>query len=100
MVTSFRCGRLKSDPTETISAAPTALPEDDSPEIERFVTSVYPPGEDDVITFPCNTVLALKELDEHADCGLPIENEMISSGKFGSAVKQNSMVASETKECV
>lgn len=94
LVTYFLCGRLISDPTETISAAPTALPEDDFPEVELFVPSVYPPSEHDVIPFPYSTVLALEELNEHADCGLPTENEMISSGKFGSTVKQNSTVTS------
>jgi len=80
-------------------AARTALPEDDFLEVERFVTSVYPPSEDNVIASPYNTVLAMKELNEHADCGVPIGNEMISSGNFVSTIKHNSMVTS-TKECV
>ncbi|XP_075303151.1 tubulin epsilon chain isoform X1 [Opisthocomus hoazin] len=81
------------------------LLEDEFPEVYRFVTSVYPSGEDDVITSPYNSVLAMKELNEHADCVLPIENEslfdivnkihqMTSSGKLGSTVKQNSLVTS------
>uniref|UniRef100_A0A8C4U0S3 Tubulin epsilon 1 n=1 Tax=Falco tinnunculus TaxID=100819 RepID=A0A8C4U0S3_FALTI len=81
------------------------LLEDEFPEVYRFVTSVYPSGEDDVITSPYNSVLAMKELNEHADCVLPIENEslfdivnkihqMINSGKLGSTVKQNSLVTS------
>ncbi|XP_050805695.1 tubulin epsilon chain isoform X2 [Gopherus flavomarginatus] len=79
--------------------------EDEFPEVYRFVTSVYPSGEDDVITSPYNSVLAMKELNEHADCVLPIENEslfsivskihqMTSSGKLGSTVKQNSLLTS------
>lgn len=75
------------------------MPEDDFLEVERFVTSVYPPSEDNVIASPYNTVLAMKELNEHADCGVPIGNEMISSGNFVSTIKHNSMVTS-TKECV
>ncbi|NXW29132.1 TBE protein, partial [Phaetusa simplex] len=95
------------------------LLEDEFPEVYRFVTSVYPSGEDDVITSPYNSVLAMKELNEHADCVLPIENEvrnnilflsisffirpriginkihqMINFGKLGSTVKQNSLVTS------
>uniref|UniRef100_A0A8C4KCB1 Tubulin epsilon chain n=1 Tax=Dromaius novaehollandiae TaxID=8790 RepID=A0A8C4KCB1_DRONO len=81
------------------------LLEDEFPEVYRFVTSVYPSGEDDVITSPYNSVLAMKELNEHADCVLPIENEslfdivnkihqMVNSGKLGSIVKQNSLVTS------
>ncbi|XP_064303509.1 tubulin epsilon chain isoform X1 [Phalacrocorax carbo] len=83
------------------------LLEDEFPEVYRFVTSVYPSGQDDVITSPYNSVLAMKELNEHADCVLPIENEslfdivnkihqMINSGKLGSTVKPNSMVTSGT----
>ncbi|XP_010705806.1 tubulin epsilon chain isoform X1 [Meleagris gallopavo] len=81
------------------------LLEDEFPEVYRFVTSVYPSGEDDVITSPYNSVLAMKELNEHADCVLPIENEslfdivnkihhMVNSGKLGSTVKPNSLVTS------
>uniref|UniRef100_A0A670ZF23 Tubulin epsilon chain n=1 Tax=Pseudonaja textilis TaxID=8673 RepID=A0A670ZF23_PSETE len=79
--------------------------EDEFPEVYRFVTSVYPSREDDVITSPYNSVLAMKELSEHADCVLPIENEslfdivskinqMTNSGKLGSTVKQSSLVTS------
>ncbi|OXB77050.1 UNVERIFIED_CONTAM: hypothetical protein H355_007697, partial [Colinus virginianus] len=81
------------------------LLEDEFPEVYRFVTSVYPSGEDDVITSPYNSVLAMKELNEHADCVLPIENEslfdivnkihqMTNSGKLGSTVRQNSLLTS------
>ncbi|XP_072264876.1 tubulin epsilon chain isoform X2 [Pyxicephalus adspersus] len=78
--------------------------EDEYPEVYRFVTSVYPSTEDDVITSPYNSVLAMKELTDHADCVLPIENQslvdivnkivqMANSGKLGS-VKQNSFLTS------
>lgn len=50
--------------------------EDEFPDVHRLVTSVYPSGEDDVITSPYNSVLAMKELSEHADCVLPIENQV------------------------
>ncbi|XP_074043486.1 tubulin epsilon chain isoform X3 [Macrotis lagotis] len=79
------------------------LLEDEFPEVYRFVTSVFPSGEDDVITSPYNSVLAMKELNEHADCVLPIENEslfdivskinhMVTSGKPGTTVKPESLV--------
>ncbi|KAM8998862.1 tubulin epsilon chain-like [Sarcophilus harrisii] len=79
--------------------------EDEFPEVYRFVTSVFPSGEDDVITSPYNSVLAMKELNEHADCVLPIENEslfdivskinqMVTSGKPGQTVKPESLVTS------
>ncbi|XP_077157822.1 tubulin epsilon chain isoform X1 [Paroedura picta] len=79
--------------------------EEEFPEVYRFVTSVYPSKEDDVITSPYNSVLAMKELSEHADCVLPIENEslfdivskidqMTKCGKLGSTIKQPSLVTS------
>ena len=42
----------------------------------RFVTAVYPSAEDDVITSPYNSVLAMRELTNHADCVLPVENQV------------------------
>ncbi|XP_038617344.1 tubulin epsilon chain isoform X1 [Tachyglossus aculeatus] len=78
--------------------------EEEFPEVYRLVTSVYPSGEDDVITSPYNSVLAMKELNEHADCVLPIENaslfdivskiNQIQSGMPGTTVKQRSLITS------
>ncbi|XP_071469215.1 tubulin epsilon chain isoform X4 [Marmota flaviventris] len=79
--------------------------EDEFPEVYRFVTSVYPSGEDDVITSPYNSILAMKELNEHADCVLPIDNQslfdiiskidlMVNSGKLGKTVKPKSLITS------
>ncbi|XP_073711614.1 tubulin epsilon chain isoform X2 [Misgurnus anguillicaudatus] len=51
------------------------LLEEEFPEVYRIVTSVYPTAEDDVITSPYNSVLAMKELTEHADCVLPVDNQ-------------------------
>ncbi|XP_027457789.1 tubulin epsilon chain isoform X1 [Zalophus californianus] len=81
------------------------LLEDEFPEVYRFVTSVYPSGEDDVITSPYNSILAMKELNEHADCVLPIDNQslfdiiskidlMVNSGKLGTTIKPKSLVTS------
>ncbi|XP_011826039.1 PREDICTED: tubulin epsilon chain [Mandrillus leucophaeus] len=81
--------------------------EDEFPEVCRFVTSIYPSGEDDVITSPYNSILAMKELNEHADCVLPIDNQslfdiiskidlMVNSGKLGTTVKPKSLVTSSS----
>jgi len=43
---------------------------------DRFVTAVFPSDDDDVITSPYNSVLAMKRLAEHADCVLPVENQV------------------------
>ncbi|XP_029318651.1 tubulin epsilon chain isoform X3 [Cottoperca gobio] len=62
-------------------------------------------GEDDVITSPYNSVLAMRELTEHADCVLPVENQslvdivnkikrMSHDGKPGSVIKSESTVIS------
>ncbi|XP_033619280.1 tubulin epsilon chain isoform X4 [Fukomys damarensis] len=79
--------------------------EDEFPEVYRFVTAVYPSSEDDVITSPYNSLLAMKELNEHADCVLPVDNQslfdiiskidlVVSSGKLGPLVKPDSLVTS------
>ncbi|WAR17947.1 TBE-like protein [Mya arenaria] len=44
---------------------------------DEFVTAVYPSIDDDVITSPYNSVLAMRELTEKADCVLPIENQAL-----------------------
>lgn len=53
-----------------------SLLEDEFPEVCRVVTSIYPSGEDDVITSPYNSVLAMNKLTEHADCVLLVENQV------------------------
>jgi tubulin epsilon len=47
------------------------------PDIFRFSASVFPSQNDDVITSPYNSVLALFELMKHADCTLPIDNQAL-----------------------
>ncbi|EKX44435.1 hypothetical protein GUITHDRAFT_139686 [Guillardia theta CCMP2712] len=46
------------------------------PEVYRFTASVFPSEDDDVVTSPYNSALALKKLSDHADCVLPIENQV------------------------
>ncbi|XP_066925040.1 tubulin epsilon chain-like [Clytia hemisphaerica] len=53
------------------------LLEDEYPEIFRFSTVVYPSETDDVITSPYNSVLAMHNLTESADCVLSIENQAL-----------------------
>lgn len=53
-----------------------SLLEEEFPEVCRIVAAVYPSAEDDVVTSPYNSVLAMRELTEHADCVLPIENQV------------------------
>ncbi|KAM9496828.1 tubulin epsilon chain [Clarias gariepinus] len=77
------------------------LLEDEFSDVCRMVTAVYPSAEDDVITSPYNSVLAMKELTEHAHCVLPVENQSlmdivskIELMSRGSAVKKDCSVMS------
>eukprot|EP00040_Diaphanoeca_grandis_P043976 m.10911 g.10911 ORF g.10911 m.10911 type:complete len:465 (-) comp8553_c0_seq1:56-1450(-) len=70
---------------------------DDYPKVYRFVTAVFPSVKDDVITSPYNTIMALDQLTEHADCVLPVENQAlidicdkIEKGKKKTSVKSGS----------
>ena len=47
------------------------------PEVYRFAVPVYPSSDDDVITSPYNTTLAMSHLTSNADCVLPVENESL-----------------------
>ncbi|KAK9531185.1 hypothetical protein VZT92_010627 [Zoarces viviparus] len=83
-----------------------SLLEEEFPEVSRIVSSIYPSAaEDDVVTSPYNSILAMSELTEHADCVLPIENQslvdivskirqMSHGGRPGSAIKRDSAVIS------
>ena len=44
------------------------------PSVFRFSTCVFPSEDDDVVTSPYNSMLALNVLIEHADCVLPVDN--------------------------
>lgn len=58
------------------------------PDVYKFVNAVYPSADDDVITSPYNSVLAMRELTEKADCVLPIENQALVDilKKIGQAI--------------
>jgi tubulin epsilon len=47
------------------------------PDVYRFASVIFPSEEDDVVTSPYNSVLALHELTQHADCVLPLENQRL-----------------------
>nr|CCA15933.1 conserved hypothetical protein [Albugo laibachii Nc14] len=53
------------------------LLEDEFPQVYRFTTAIFPSRDDDVITSPYNSIMALEKLIEHADCVLPVENEAL-----------------------
>uniref|UniRef100_UPI00358E9399 tubulin epsilon chain isoform X2 n=1 Tax=Myxine glutinosa TaxID=7769 RepID=UPI00358E9399 len=53
------------------------LLEENFPLIYRFVIAVYPSADDDVVTSPYNSVLAMRELTEHAHCVIPVENQAL-----------------------
>ncbi|KAF4091933.1 hypothetical protein AMELA_G00015410 [Ameiurus melas] len=66
---------------------------------------IHSMGGDDVITSPYNSVLAMRELTEHAHCVLPVENQslmdivskiqlMTHSSKPGSVVKKDCTIIS------
>ncbi|XP_026880002.2 tubulin epsilon chain isoform X1 [Electrophorus electricus] len=81
------------------------LLEEEFPEVCRLVTAVYPSSEDDVITSPYNSVLAMRELTEHAHCVFPIENQslvdivsqiqhMAHTGKPSAVIKKDCTIIS------
>ena len=53
------------------------LLKDEYPEVYKFVTAIYPSEDDDVVTSPYNSVLAMRQLTEFADCVLPVENQAL-----------------------
>jgi tubulin epsilon len=50
---------------------------DEFPEIYRFSSVVFPSIDDDVVTSPYNSVLAIEKLNEHVDCVLPVDNSAL-----------------------
>lgn len=57
----------------------------------RFVTAVYPSADDDVITSPYNSVLAMNELTNNADCVLPVENQVKSKTSLKKTLTNSEM---------
>ena len=49
------------------------------PDVFRFVIPIYPSIDDDVITSPYNTTLAMNQISEYGNCILPIENQALSN---------------------
>jgi tubulin epsilon len=74
---------------------------DNFPDVFRFVMPVYPSAEDDVITSPYNTTLAMKQISEYGNCVMPVENQSLTAicQKLGSAKVDNiKHTVSEGKE--
>lgn len=77
------------------------LLEDQYPDVYRFTTAIFPSEDDDVVTSPYNSILALRQLTEHADCVLPVENEalmeicskIIKSSAAGAAMGSNAVAS-------
>ena len=75
------------------------LLEDEYPEIFRFVCAVYPSEDDDVITSPYNTALAMYQLTEGADCVIPLENQaLIDIIKRAESKTKHSLQKASVKE--
>ena len=49
------------------------------PDVFRFVIPVYPSADDDVITSPYNTTLAMNQITEHGNCIIPVENQALAA---------------------
>jgi hypothetical protein len=59
------------------------------PKNSRFSTCVYPSVDNDVVTAPYNTILATRQLIEHADCVFPLDNtSMFAFAKLEEAALQ------------
>lgn len=59
-----------------IGTAILSLLQDEFPDIYKFCIPVYPSANDDVVTSPYNTVLAMEHLTNFADCVIPLENQV------------------------
>lgn len=55
------------------------LLEDEYPAVFRFSSVVMPSDVEDVVTAPYNSCFSLRELIEHSDCVLPIDNDALAT---------------------
>ncbi|KAH6581218.1 hypothetical protein BASA61_009176 [Batrachochytrium salamandrivorans] len=55
------------------------LLEDQFPSVYRFVSTIIPSPNDDVVTSPYNSVLSLHKMAQSADCVLPVDNQSLSA---------------------
>lgn len=60
-----------------LGTATLKLLADDYPNVDRFVSCVYPAETQDVVTAPYNVLLATRELIEHATCVFPADNSAL-----------------------
>jgi tubulin epsilon len=66
------------------------------PKISKFSSCVYPSEDNDVVTSPYNTVLAMKELVDHADCVFPIDNSALFNLAKIEAAYENKVAAANS----
>ncbi|KAL2918849.1 hypothetical protein HK105_201683 [Polyrhizophydium stewartii] len=52
--------------------------QDEFPSVYRFVATVTPSPNDDVVTSPYNSILSLNQMALSADCVLPVDNESLA----------------------
>ncbi|KAL5961323.1 Tubulin epsilon chain, partial [Taenia solium] len=74
----------------------TGLLADNFPEVYKIVTAVFPSLNDDVITSPYNTALAIAKLTELADCVISVENEALA--KIVNRIHKELAVSKEKNE--
>ena len=76
------------------------LLEDLFPDVYRFTVSVYPSEDDDVVTSPYNTILASRQLIDHADCVFPLNNSALQAFAQAEPSDSKSKAASPIQEDV
>ncbi|KAJ3343384.1 hypothetical protein HDU93_008749 [Gonapodya sp. JEL0774] len=60
-----------------LGTAIVELLQEEYPNASKFSTVVWPSADDDVVTSPYNSMLALSKLTNCADCILPVENQAL-----------------------
>ncbi|KAI8927116.1 tubulin, epsilon 1 [Entophlyctis helioformis] len=49
------------------------------PAIYRFVAGIVPSPNDDVVTSPYNSIMSLRQMDQSADCVMPVDNQALAA---------------------
>jgi tubulin epsilon len=71
------------------------------PTAARFTASVFPSEDDDVVTSPYNSILAAKQIIDHADCSFPLDNhalQALAQSEQDSQSKGRAVGRGETKD--
>ncbi|KAI3659851.1 hypothetical protein MP638_006189 [Amoeboaphelidium occidentale] len=75
----FICNSMGGGTGSGVGSYILKLVHEEYPEVLRFNTIVFPGKDDDVVTAPYNSVLALNSLCEHSECVFPVDNEALYS---------------------